>query len=551
MTITEERPVASPAAPPEPSLASRRDVVLNSADHKPLGLIWMGASVLFLFFGLVVGELLQIALAAPGRDVVGDQYGALFSLHATGTALLFLAPLWLGLGTYLLPLQIGATKLALPRAHALATWSFVAGGVLFLVSYLVGTPTTGGLSVSQPMRTFPNPAHADVVAASMWAAGLLLVAGAMVIASASLVATMTKLRAPGMTMSRVPMFAWGTTITAAVTLLTTPMFMAGLILLYLDQHYGGSFFAPDANPVAGPVWQHTLWLFGRPEIYLLLLPGLGAFADVMATHLGRPIASGDVTRGALVVFGGLSLSILTASAPVNRAVLLPTPAWPTVLLGGPLAVVVLTVLATARFGPPKAHISIGWMVGGVLLIGGAGAAAVVAAASPVQVGTAWTTANIHTLAFGAPTLLALGAVYHWAPKLFGKSLSQAAGGLALLLVLAGFAAIGVAGYVAGYQHVAWQSLTDPHLDKGLVKTLNGIMAAGGVAIAAGILIVTLDALRARFGPGRAAPDDPFDGLTLEWATSSPPPPANFVSLPEIRSDAPLADLRAGSDGKAS
>ena len=251
-----------------------------TADHKRLGLVFLVAATTFLVLGVVIGEILQAQLAAPGTNVVGDRYGELFSLHATATAVLFLGPFWLGLGTYLLPLQIGASRLALPRLHALATWLYVVGGLVFLVSYIVAVPTRGGITLSEPFAAVKGLSRADVSATSLWVGGLFLVALASVLASGDLIVTMLKLRAPGMTLARVPLFSWATFATSSVVVLATPVFLTGLALLYLDQRYGGSFFSPS-NKAGAVVWQHTVWFFGRPECFVLLLPGLGAAGDIV------------------------------------------------------------------------------------------------------------------------------------------------------------------------------------------------------------------------------------------------------------------------------
>src|SRR5207302_241275 len=231
----------------------------------------LGTSTLLLILGIVMGELLQAQLAAPDTNVVGSRYGELLSLHATATAVLYLGPFWLGLATYILPLQIGTARLALPRLHAFATWLYVVGGVVFLA-------------------------------------------------------------------------------------------------IYLDQRYGGTFFSPS-NKAGVAVWQHTIWLFGRPEAFVLLLPGLGAAGDIVSTHFRRPLVDLTTARAALIAFAGLSFAVWAAGpGRASAAVVLPTSTWLTALTAGPVAVSVLLWLATGRSGPPRFHISLAFVAGAVLLL---------------------------------------------------------------------------------------------------------------------------------------------------------------------------------------
>jgi len=555
VTVTETRPggagvldSSAPAAQPggvrgAPDAGPRS---VGTADHKRLGLVLLGTSTLLLILGIVMGELLQAQLAAPDTNVVGSRYGELLSLHATATAVLFLGPFWLGLATYILPLQIGAARLALPRLHAFATWLYVVGGVVFLASYLAGTPSHGGITLSQPWAAVQGLSRADRAATSLWIGGLFLVGLASVLASGDLIVTMLKLRAPGMTLARVPLFSWASFATSSVVVLATPVFLGGLTLLYLDQRYGGTFFSPS-NKAGVAVWQHTIWLFGRPEAFVLLLPGLGAAGDIVSTHFRRPLVDLTTARAALIAFAGLSFAVWAAGpGRASAAVVLPTSTWLTALTAGPVAVSVLLWLASGRGGPPRLHLSLAFVAGAVLLLALGAGAAIIAPAARVRAGTAWSTGQLHVVLFGAPTLLALGAVHHWAPKLFGRRLSTALGVLQLLLVLGGFAVVGVAEYVLGYRHMPW------HVDsyaRHSLRALHGLAAAGGGMVLLGMLLFALSSLAAAWRRSDA-PGDPYQGMTLEWATTSPPPPANFDALPEIRSAQPLADLRAAQAGPA-
>lgn len=537
MTVTDTRPgdvapASVTAAPP-----AGAEAITATADHKRLGLLFLGGSLLFLVVGGVVGMVLRAELAAEGVDVVAGNYTRLFNLHATVSALLFLGPAWVGLATYLVPLQIGSGRLALPRLHAFATWLFLLGGGLLVSAYVIGPPLGLGIADATPAAAPDGGANN---ANALAVVSMAMVAVAMVLAAVDLVVTVLKLRTPGLTLRRLPMFSWASLVTSLVTMLTTPVFVGGLMMMYIDQRFGAGFFSPDHVP-GQAIWQHTVWLFGRPEIYLLALPGLGAACDIVATHARRPLLSLKAARAALSLFGVLSVTAWAAGTRVSDALVLPTYSVLTALVVAPVALLVLVWLGTLAKGTPRAHVSLLFVGGFVALTGVGGLHALIAGAVGVA-GSAWTTGHLHTVAFGAPTLLLAGAVYHWAPKLFGRELSAGLGRIAFLGLFGGFFLLGLGSYLLGYDgapgHVKDFDFSSS------APTYALLAAVGGAAVILGALAMLGDMVMALSGRAAAAgPDDPYEGFTLEWATASPPPPHGFDAVPEVRSAHPLLDLR--------
>ncbi len=347
-----------------------------------------------------------------------------------------------------------------------------------------------------------------------------------------------------------PAFSWATLVASAVFFVATPVFLAGLLLFGLDQHFGGSLFAP-ATPGSVSVWQHTVWLYGRPDVYLLTLFALGAATDVVATHARRRLLDHRVAVGALGVLGALSLTSFTAGDSVTRAVIVPTYTAVTALVVIPIGIMILLWLGTTALGRPRFHVGVLCVVGAILLwaLGAGNAiAAAVRGVNGLHGNSAWIAGNAHAVVFGPPTLLAVGALYHWAPKIWGRTLHTVIGCLAWLCLLAGFACAGMAYYLLGYNGAALGLLEGA---TSYQKTLYGLAEAGGALVAIGVLVVIADVLAIvlRAG-GPAAGPDPYDGLTLEWATSSPPPRWGFESLPEVRSEAPLAYVREAEAASA-
>ena len=531
MTLTE----LSTDASPHGEAAAPSESWLVTADHKRLGLLFLVGSLVFLVVGGVAGAMLRAELVREGLQL-DLAYGRVYSLHATVSSLLFLSAAWVGVSTWVVPLQIGASRLAFPRLHAFALWLYLVGGTLLVAAYAAGDPIVD-LAAGTPEA---SPDGGAGTATSLAIVGMVLAAVSMVLASMDLAVTVLKLRTRGLTLARLPMFSWATLVTGLATMLATPVFVAGLALLYLDRHFGGQLFAADG--VAGKgVWRHTLWLFGRPEAYLVLLPGLGAACDVVSTHAGRPLRGLGAARGALVVLAALSFGAWAAGGEVADALVLPTYSPLTALVALPIGVVALAWLRTALADRPRFHVSILFVAGFLALIG-FGALHLVAAAVVGVRGQAWATGHLHTVAFGAPTLLLFAAVYHWAPKMTGRHPSQKLGALCFLGLFGGFSFLGLGSYLLGYDGAPAHRADYPFASGTSTFAALALLGAGLVVV--GILAFGLDGLRTAVGHrAEEAEDDPYEGLTLEWATPSPPPPQNFESVPEVRSPHPLLDLR--------
>jgi cytochrome c oxidase subunit 1 len=536
MTMTDERPET---AAPTVEASSPPETWITTGDHKKLGLLFVYGSLLFLAAGGVLAMLLRTRLAEPTSSLLGDDYTRVFATHAAFTTLLFLVPVWIGLATYLVPLQIGAGRVAYPRLHAWALGLYVVGAGLLVAASVAGTPSEFlGFTAPVPPAA-GNPADHPIL---LWIVAMMVLALSTFLAHLSLLVTTLALRTEGMTFRRMPAFSWSVLVTSAVTVLSTPVFLVGLVLVFMDQRFGGSLF--DVQTVQGSqiIWQHTVWLFGRPEIYLLTLPGLGVACDIVATHSRRALEKHDIALGALAVFGILSFAAWTAGVDTRNAVVLPTYTVATALIALPIGVLVLTWLNTARLGRPRFNVSLLFVVGYILLLVAGAANVIAAAAKGIDSPSAWTTGNLHMVAFGAPTLLVFGALYHWAPKLWGRRLSQSLGAVVFLLLFGGFFVNGMASYLLGYKGAPNHVVDLAHK----YQALNRVALAGGGLVALGLVVFLFDVLAFVIGHGGAGRtvDDPYDGLTLEWATTSPPPPYGFDSVPEVRSPAPLADVRA-------
>ncbi len=562
MTMTEARPAegatsSSPATPPSPV----GQAVVDSADHKVLGLVLIGASLLLFLVLRAVGSALGAEMISAGGQVVGDNSRRFYSLYETGIILLWVAPVWMGLATYLLPLQIGSSRLAFPRVQALAVWTHLAGAALFLAGHVIDPPPGIGLTGREP---FQAPLGGINDGTNLILAAFLLLGLATLLAAGNLLTTALTLRTEGMSLGRMPLFTWGVVAGAAGSLLATPVFLASSLLLYLDLHFGGSNLFADSRG-ADLVWQKGLWLYGRPEALLLLVPALGAACDIVATAVRRPLSApppppvphglkaklpplpGLVTPlaghvlavGALFAAATFSLLAWVQDRQTIDAVILPTATIPTALFAAAAGVLVLLWLTTLREGSVRPTLALGFTAAAILVAAAAGLNALVAGLAGVE-GSELGQGMIELVTIGVPTLLAFGALHHWAKKLFGAPLSGPAGALALLSSLGGTLAIGIGQSIAGYAGVeahAKEAHGDARVGFAIAQVGHVLLLLAGILIALDVARV----MAARRG-GDTVPADLTDGVTLEWAAPSPPPPENFTELPEIRSEAPLADL---------
>jgi cytochrome c oxidase subunit 1 len=450
--------------------------------------------------------------------------------------LLFLTPIWIGLAAYVVPLQIGSGRAAVSRMLAAGYWFYLAGGGMFVASFIVGPANGGSITTSTPVAAVAGGANS---ATNLWIVSLGVMSFGFLLALASLFTTIVTLRTEGMTMRRLPAFSWATLVASAVTFVATPVFLGGLLLFGIDEHFGGTLFA-STTVGSVPIWQHMLWLYGRPDVYLLTLVALGAATDVVVTHARRPILNHTALMVALALIGVLSLGSIAAGSSVTRAVIVPTYTVLTALVVVPMGVVVLLWLGSMGLGRPRFHVSLLFVVGSILLWLLGGANVIVAAVRGVKGfdgQSAWVAGNAHAVVFGPPTLLAVGAIYHWGPKMWGRRLNLGLGALAWLCLLGGFVCSGMGYYLLGYNGVPLGLISGA---TSYQKGLYGLAEAGGALIALGVLVVIADlVLSVTARRGAVAGDDPYEGLTLEWATSSPPPRWGFESVIEVRSEAPL------------
>lgn len=524
MTLTETRPAGSPddlAAPPvEHGVAA----VIASGEHKRLGLLFALGGLAAVVAGSLIAALFHLPAFGDSSDAFVRAGSRLSSAATVAAFVIGIPALWIGLATYVVPLQIGGHRLAMPRLHAFALWLFFGGSILAGIAYVVDDTRLNSLAASLP------PAAADgraTDAVLLLIAGLFIVATGTLLAAANIFVTVLNRRGEGFRLLHAPAFTWSAMSTSLVLVLSTPVFMAGLVLLYLDQRYGGTVFAGGRGGLR--IWEHELWLLGRPEAFVFFGATVGIYCDLVATMLRRPLALFSLAR---IGAAATPLAALVAWVGATSLLRSPFPPFGTVLaaaVGLAALVCVAAWVASIRGGRPRllggsvaflAH----FLLDGVLIV-----MLVVAALSDIEGRETdfFRNGNVALFMLGQ-TLLGLAAGYlYWMPKLRGRVPGLGMGAATALLIAGGAVLLAAPGYLMALES-----------DDG-VSILG---AVGGAVLAVGLLSL----LPAVAGPAGDAPSDPYEGLTLEWATASPPVRHNFEEVPDIRSPYPLHDSRAGS-----
>ncbi|MET0904270.1 MAG: cbb3-type cytochrome c oxidase subunit I [Acidimicrobiales bacterium] len=544
MTVTEDAPAPAPAVsqptattPAATGLAS----VLGTGDHKMVGRVWLAASLLHLVVAGAAALFVAVLRIDPS-DLDNDFFQQAVTLRSIGGAFLFLLPLTIGLATLVVPLQVGASTIAFPRAAAAAAWTYLLGGGLVIGAYTID----GG------------PFGNDVDGVRLFIVAFLLVLLALAVAWICIGTTVLALRAPGMTLRRVPLFAWSSLVGATVWLLVLPV-LAGLVLVgYIDVRYGGpNGFISGGGAIT--LYSRISWAFSQPAVYAFGIPVLG-FAGAVVPVFSRTRHQQHRIALFLIGFYGVLAAgawAVPAFSPDPTPWLYEAP-WVGVSFAILLPVLGLVGLwaLTMRHGSPRLASPLLFAMAAVLMLLAGLAAGALQAIEPIETmvdgegvslfGTTVTTSVASYIVLAA-AIAAFGGVVFWAPKIFGRLVPENSARFVALLLLIGTVVWSLPDLVSGILGQPGFPGTPAPDNTDTIEVLNTVSAIGGGVLAAGcaaFVLLVLAALRSKELPG----DDPWSGHTLEWATSSPPPSGNFASLPEITSEAPLYDAHQPQGG---
>jgi len=505
---------------------------LTTVDHKRVGILYGVTAFVFLLVGGIEALLIRLQLAGPGQRVVSaETYNALFTMHGTTMVFLAIMPLNAMFFNYMVPLMLGARDVAFPRLNALSYWIFLFGGLFLNASFLVGAPPDVGWFGYANLTTKQFTPGASV---DFWLLSLQILGVSSMIAAINFIVTIVNMRAPGMTLMRMPVFVWMTLVVQFLIVLAFPPITVGLIFLMFDRFFGTRFYDVTAGADLH-LWQHLFWIFGHPEVYILILPAFGIVSEVLPTFARKPLFGAPVViySGVLIGFFGFGVwshhMFAAGMGPVADAAF----SIGTMLIAIPTGVKIFNWLATLWGGTIRTTTALHFAAGLVGLFTIGGLSGVMHASPPVdlqQTDSYFVVAHLHYVLIGGSLFGLFAGAYYWWPKMTGRLLDERLGKVHFWVLAVGFNLAFFPQHYLGAIGMPRRIYT--YADGAGWTFWNFVSTVGAFGIALGVLLFMVNAWRS-LRAGAPAPADPWDGRTLEWRTSSPPPPHDFDTIPPV------------------
>jgi len=513
---------------------------LKHVDHKSIGRRYLVTAFGFFLIGGILAALMRIQLSRPDNTFIGpDLYNEIFTTHGTTMMFLFAVPVMQGLGIYLVPLMVGARSIAFPRLVAFSYWMLLFGGIFLFVSFLLNAGPDVGWFSYPPLA---EPLYTPSKRADVWAQLITFTEVASLAVAVALITTVLKLRAPGMTLNRLPIFVWAQVVTSFMVLFAMPAVMLASTELILDRLVGTHFFDVEHGGDA-LLWQHLFWFFGHPEVYIIFIPGTGIVSTIIATFSRRHIFGYLPVVLSLVstAFMGFGLWVhhMFATGLPQLGESFFTAA--SIMIAIPTGTQIFCWIATIWSGRLSLKTPMLWILGFFTIFVVGGLTGVMLAAVPLNTqvhDTFFVVAHLHYVLIGGAVFPLFGAFYYWYPKITGRLLSERLGTWVFALLFTGFNLTFFPMHVLGLRGMPRRVYTYP-ASMGW-DTLNLLASVGALLMACGVITFLVDAVHAMYA-GPVATDNPWDAGTLEWATSSPPPNSNFPRPPTAAGREPLWD----------
>jgi cytochrome c oxidase subunit 1 len=537
VTIAPAPIVSRPSPAREVRRGSQLSNLLRTTDHKTIGLMYMATSFAYFMIGGFMAMLIRGELGQPGLQFLSpEQYNQLVTMHGTVMLLMFATPLFFAFSNLIMPLQIGAPDVAFPRLNAFSFWLFFFGSAIVVSGFFTpGGAADFGWYAYAPLS---DVVHTPGVGVNMWFAGLAVSGLGSILGAVNFTATIVCLRAPGMTLFRMPIFTWNTLVTSLLVLLAFPILTAALLGMLADRNLGALVFS-DEN--GGPMlWQHLFWFFGHPEVYIIALPFFGIITEIIPVFSRKPLFGYKGMVAATLLIGGLSLAVWAHHMYATGAVLLPFFAFMTYLIAVPTGIKFFNWIGTMwrgqlTFETPMLF-SIGFLV--TFLLGGL--TGVLLASPPLDWhvnDSYFVVAHFHYVVFGTVVFAAYAGIYFWFPKMAGRMMDERLGKLHFWLTFIGFHATFLVQHWLGTQGMPRRYVD--YLPTDGFTTLHVISTIGSFVLGASTIPFLYNVAKSWKYGRLALRDDPWGhGNSLEWATSSPPPRHNFTEIPRIRSERP-------------
>ena len=513
---------------------------MTSTDHKVIGNLYFITSMAFFMFGGVLALAIRAELAFPGLQYLSyETYNQFFTMHGTIMLLLFATPLFAGFANAIMPLQIGAPDVAFPRLNMLAYWFYLFGGLITVSGFLTpgGAASFGWFAYAPLNSTVNSPG----VGSDLWIMGLYMAGLGTILGAVNFITTIITMRAPGMTMFRMPIFTWNTLVTSFMVLVAFPILAAALLILEADRSLGAHVFdAANGGPI---LWQHLFWFFGHPEVYIIALPFFGIITEILPVFSRKPVFGYVGLVAATLAIASLSIAVWAHHMFATGAVYLPFFSFVSFLIAVPTGIKFFNWIGTMWGGNITMRTPMLWAVGFLTTFLFGGMTGVILAMPPLDfqvTDTYFVVAHFHYVVFGTVVFAMFAGYYFWWPKLTGRMLNETLGKIHFWMLFIGFHTTFLVQHWLGVEGMP-RRIAD-YLPSDGFTGLNQISSAGAFLLGASMIPFLWNVWKSRRGPLVNA-DDPWGwGRSLEWATSCPPPRHNFTSLPRIRSESPAFDL---------
>jgi cytochrome c oxidase subunit I+III len=512
-------------------------------DHRTIGRRYIVTAFVFFLLAGVLAALMRIQLAMPENRFIGpDLYNQIFTVHGTAMMFLFAVPIMEAMGVYLVPLMVGARNIAFPRLNAFSYYVFLFGGVMLFTALLLNSGPDAGWFSYVPLA---GPDYSPGKRADFWAQLITFTEVAALAVSVEIVATVFKLRAPGMTINRIPLFVWAMVVTAFMVIFAMPSVVTSSTLLLLDRLVGTHFY----NPAEGGdalLWQHLFWFFGHPEVYIIFVPALGMISSIITTFTQRPVFGYNAMMLSVVATGFIGFAVwvhhMFATGLPQLGLAYFTAA--SMVISIPTGVQIFCWIASLWRGTPRFATPLLFVIGFFItfIIGGLSGVMLAVIPFDTQVhDTFFVVAHFHYVLIGGAVFPLIGGIYYWYPKMTGRLLSERLGRLNFWVLLIGFNVTFFPMHLLGIQGMPRRVYTYPaELGWG---PLNMLSTAGAVLLIAGGALLIVNLVRS-YVAGEVAGDNPWNADTLEWSTTSPPPVYNFLHIPIVEGQNALWDRSA-------